>query len=146
MWQIKLVFHLYNTYLQSKLWNITHTTIEPCFTSTVVFSIIGALSASSCFMQQPEPETFLHQAMHHLSLCANSLLTRFLSEVTVCFDPSPSPLMGKVSCLQWMLNHVIENEWAISFILLDLSWVKWKSFMLGERKGQRRRRNLPYVN
>lgn len=96
-----------------------------------------------------DPVVVLSNCPWHLSsfsdLCVNSLLSRFLSKVTVCFDPSPSPLKGKVSCLHSRLNYVNEKH-AISFKLLIFHGWNRSLSCWQDAKGQREGKKLTDKN
>lgn len=90
------------------------------FSLRALHPVWWALSVSSWLTRSTAEKTassvffffFTHLGVQPLTVavCVKSFLARFLSKVTVCFDPSASPLMGKVSCLHWVLNYVMENE------------------------------------
>lgn len=67
--------------------------------------------------------------------CVNSSLSGIQLKVTVLW-PLHFPFHSKGESLYWMLLCVIKGAHYL-FHTADLSWVKWKSFMVRDAKGQR---------
>lgn len=96
------------------------------------------------FTQQTEPETFLRQAVHHLSSVLREFILRQAVHVCKLITDQifvkgncvlrPFPFDGKSE--PSAMNAELWNGKWVSYLFqtVDLSWVKWKSFMLVERK------------
>lgn len=98
-----------------------------------------------------KPLIFLSDAtiasvLTELSLWQSFLICKLITEQIFvkgdCVPPFPFDWKGELSAVKAELRN---GKWAsYLFQIVDLSWVKWKSFMSERRKRPKRPRNLPY--
>ena len=149
-WQMKLVYQSANTiYSEYSMdcWSHTYTPVETCFAQGHLISHGGFIS--SLQFVRTEPATFSCPGQTAQRLCVmrgefclrQSVLMRELitGQIFVkgdCALPFPFDWKGELSAL----NVEPRNGKWVSYLfqIVDLSWVKWKSFMFGGRKRPKR--------
>lgn len=126
------------------------------FFALLTLCIMSASCSYIQFVLRAEPNEhflLLGRTMQHLSLLLREfslwqsvlmceLITDQIFVKGDCVPPFPFDWKGELSALNVELRS---GKWvSYLFQIVDLSWVKWKSFMLEGRKRPTRGRNLSY--